>query len=313
MNRGMRLANRVVSSAVVRGALVARPVTVQIAGRYVGGPDVESAVNRALELQAEGIRSTLHLREVPARADDVVSGNVATYRSVIEKLAASEVGRGSDISIKMEQLGLNTPSGLQLIRESLAGLVEYAYANGVQVTMDMERRDEVSSTLAVVGALRPRFPGIGVAVQSCLPRTLDDCLLLARDSARVRLCKGGYEPPSRRAQRHQTDVNFVRCLRVLMAGDGYPMVATHDPRLIRLTQELARRSGRGPQDFEFQMLLGVRDVELRRLAREGYAVRAYVAFGPEWYTWFTRRVAERPANLTLVARSILSGNGVGQR
>lgn len=307
MNRGMRLVNRVASAAVVRGALVARPATVRFAGRYVGGPDSESAVDRARELQAEGILVSLHLREVEARSDDVVSSNIAVYRGLIDQLAASGVVRGSDISVKMEQLGLHAPGGLQLVRDSLAGLVEYAHAHGVQVTMDMEGTDEVRSTLEVVGELRPDFPGIGVAVQSGLPRTLNDCLSLSRESARVRLCKGGYESPGGWAQRHQTDVNFVRCLRVLMAGDGYPMVATHDPRLIRIAQGLARRYGRGPQDFEYQMLLGVRDGELRRLASEGYTVRAYVAFGPEWYGWFTWRVAERPANLVLIARSIVSG------
>src|SRR5690606_32646580 len=145
-------------------------------------------------------------------------------------------------------------------------------------------------------------------VQAYLKRTEGDCADLAGPGSRVRLCKGAYDEPASVAYRRRADVDlaYVRCLKVLMRGQGYPMVATHDPRLVEIASTLAVRNGRGPADFEFQMLYGVRPSAQRALAADGHRVRVYVPYGTEWFPYFMRRLAERPANLALAARAVVT-------
>ncbi|RYE74744.1 MAG: proline dehydrogenase, partial [Myxococcales bacterium] len=126
--------------------------------------------------------------------------------------------------------------------------------------------------------------------------------------SRVRLCKGAYAEPDEVAFADKADIDksYVRCLKILMAGQGYPMVATHDPRMIRIGSALARRFGRAPGTYEFQMLYGIRPDEQRRLAEAGETMRVYVPYGAEWYGYLMRRLAERPANLSFFLRSLIS-------
>ncbi len=156
--------------------------------------------------------------------------------------------------------------------------------------------------------LRPRFGSLGSVLQAALRRTEADARELASPGVRVRLCKGAYaEPPSEAYDvRHDIDKSFARCLRILMAGPGYPMIATHDPRLIAITQSLGMARPAG--SFEYQMLYGVRPDEQRRLAASGAKVRVYVPYGSDWYPYLVRRLAERPANLALFLRSLGSGS-----
>src|SRR5690606_39126755 len=135
-----------------------------------------------------------------------------------------------------------------------------------------------------------------------------DCRDLAGPGARVRLCKGAYAEPESVAYqtRLEVDRSYVRCLNILMAGEGYPMLATHDPRLIAIGEDRARWFDRAPDELEFQMLYGVRPAEQTRLATEGYPVRVYVPYGTRWYAYLMRRLAERPANLVFLARALRS-------
>ena len=145
-------------------------------------------------------------------------------------------------------------------------------------------------------------------LQAYLRRTEADCRDLAGPGSRVRLCKGAYKEPESVAfqGRSEVDLSYVRCLKELMSGEGYPMMATHDPRLIEVSEALAVRAGRRPDQYEYQMLLGVRPDEQRRLAANGEQVRVYVPYGAEWYGYMVRRVAEKPANLALLLRSLTS-------
>jgi proline dehydrogenase len=124
----------------------------------------------------------------------------------------------------------------------------------------------------------------------------------------VRLCKGAYDEPASVAHRSRIDVDlaYVRCLKILMNGDGYPMVASHDPRMVAIAEEVAQRAGRGKDDFEFQMLYGIRPDEQRRIVADGYRMRVYVPYGDEWYAYLMRRLAERPSNLRFFLRSLVS-------
>ena len=172
----------------------------------------------------------------------------------------------------------------------------------------MEDHTTTDQTLATLRELRKDFPETGAVLQAYLHRTVDDCRALAYEGSRVRLCKGAYKEPVEVAfqGRHEVDKSYVRCLKVLMAGQGYPMIATHDPRMIRIASSLASRNGRAAGSYEFQMLFGIRPEEQRRLVAAGETVRVYVPYGTEWYGYLMRRLAERPANMMFFARALTS-------
>jgi proline dehydrogenase len=170
----------------------------------------------------------------------------------------------------------------------------------------MEDHTHVDATLRIVHTLRGDHPGLGCVIQSQLRRSADDCADLATPGSRVRLCKGAYNAPADAAfvARPEIDRSYARCLRMLMRGSGYPMIATHDPRLIEIAGAQAHLTGRGPGDFEYQMLYGIRPAEQQRLATCGAQVRVYLPYGSDWYGYLVRRLAERPANLAFFARSL---------
>ena len=174
------------------------------------------------------------------------------------------------------------------------------------MTVDAEDHTTTDSTLSIVRELRADFPWLGTVLQAYLTRTEADCREFAASGARIRLCKGAYDEPASVAYRERDEVTdtYLRCLRVLMEGSGYPMVASHDPAIIEAVPAMVRESGRGVDGFEYQMLYGIRDAEQRRLVEAGNHVRVYVPFGTEWYGYFVRRLAERPANLTFFLRAL---------
>jgi len=194
--------------------------------------------------------------------------------------------------------------GVRIATEHLERIVTAARDAGTTVTVDAEDHRTTQAGLRVAAALRPRFGSIGSVLQAALRRTEADIRELAAPGVRVRLCKGAYaEPPAEAFDtRHDIDKSFARCLRILMAGPGYPMIATHDPRLIAITRSLGL--ARPASSFEYQMLYGVRPDEQRRLAASGAKVRVYVPYGGDWYPYLVRRLAERPANLALFLRSL---------
>jgi proline dehydrogenase len=172
----------------------------------------------------------------------------------------------------------------------------------------MEDHTTTDSTLGILRELRADFPGTGAVLQAYLRRTESDCADLSYEGSRVRLCKGAYNEPESVAHQDKGDVDraYVRCLKVLMQGEGYPMLATHDPRLIEIGGALAVRNDRAPGSYEFQMLYGVRPEEQLRLAAQGERMRVYLPYGDQWYGYLVRRLAERPANLTLLVRTLTS-------
>ena len=161
----------------------------------------------------------------------------------------------------------------------------------------MEDHTTTDSTLGILRELRKDFPETGAVLQAYLHRTEADCRDLAYEGSRVRLCKGAYNEPESVAfqDKHDVDKSYVRCLKVLMAGQGYPMIATHDPRMVDIAGALATRNGRAQGSYEYQMLFGIRPDEQKRLADAGEKVRVYVPYGQEWYGYLMRRLAERPS------------------
>jgi proline dehydrogenase len=177
---------------------------------------------------------------------------------------------------------------------------------GATVTLDMEDHTTTDSTLEILRQLRVDFPETAAVLQAYLHRTPSDCRDLSYAGSRVRLCKGAYKEPASVAyqNKHEVDLSYVRCAEILLAGDGYPMFATHDPRLVAIATE--RATVHGVEAFEFQMLYGIRPDEQRRLAAAGHTMRVYVPYGAQWYGYLMRRLAERPANLAFFGRALFS-------
>ena len=172
----------------------------------------------------------------------------------------------------------------------------------------MEDHTTTDLTLQALHELRHDYPDTGAVVQAYLHRTEADCRDLATAGSRVRLCKGAYKEPDSVAyqDRSEVDLSYVRCMKVLLGGSGYPMLATHDPRLVAIGELLTARYNRSKDSYEYQMLYGVRRDEQRRLAASDEQVRIYVPYGTEWYGYLVRRMAERPANLMLGIRAMLA-------
>jgi proline dehydrogenase len=282
------------------------PVSRALVRRYVAGPVVSDAVRVTRELAAQRLAVSLdHLGEdttEPAHA----AATAHAYQELLGKLANEGLTKSAEVSVKLSAIGqaLDEDLALHHAREICAA----AHAAGTTVTLDMEDHTTTDSTLRILGELRRDYPDTGAVLQSYLKRTEDDCRALSYAGSRVRLCKGAYQEPPEVAYTdpHEVDKAYVRCLNILMGGEGYPMVATHDPRLVAIATERARWHGRRPGDYEYQMLYGVRPAEQRRLAEHGETVRVYVPYGEEWYGYLMRRLAERPANLSLFLRSLVS-------
>jgi proline dehydrogenase len=296
----------------LRRAAERLPVTRRVVHRFVPGETIESALNSVAALQESGrFVSVDYLGEDVSDADGADAA-VRTYRELIERLgqsgdpAADDV-RPLEVSVKLSALGQSLErDGEKIARENCWSICDAAQRAGVWVTVDAENHTTTDSTLSIVRDLRADFPWLGTVLQAYLRRTLGDCAEFAASGARIRLCKGAYDEPASVAYPKHAEVtdSYLACLRVLMAGSGYPMVASHDPVIIDAVPALARESGRRAGDFEYQMLYGIRDGEQRRLAGAGNRVRVYVPFGAQWYGYFMRRLAERPANLAFFLRAL---------
>jgi proline dehydrogenase len=274
-----------------------------LVGRFVAGPTAEDALAVARVLTADRLVTVDHLGEDTAEQSQADT-NAAAYERILALVGDAGLADRVEVSVKLSALGQSLPSdGDKVALEGARRVCAAAAALGTTVTVDMEDHTTTDRTLETVRELRIDYPWVGAVVQAHLRRTEADCRDLTGPGSRVRLCKGAYDEPASVAYRDRADVDasFARCLRVLMAGEGLPMVATHDPRLIDLARDLGRN-----RPYELQMLHGVRPAAQRALAAEGETVRVYLPYGTEWFGYFMRRLAERPANLAFFARSLLT-------
>lgn len=290
------------------------PISRSVVRRFVGGSDTASAVATTRRLVESGRTVTLdHLGEDTtdrAQADGVV----AEYRGLLQALHAAGLTERTalltarvEVSVKLSAIGQALGAdGAKIALEHAREICTSAEQVGATVTLDMEDHTTTDSTLSILGELRVDFPATAAVLQAYLRRTESDCRDLAGAGSRVRLCKGAYREPASAAfqKRADVDLSYVRCINVLMAGAGYPMLATHDPRLIAIGIERARASNTSA--YELQMLYGIRPHEQRRLAEQGHTVRVYLPYGAQWYGYLVRRLAERPANLSFFGRALIT-------
>jgi proline dehydrogenase len=282
------------------------PLSRDVVTRFVAGTSNDEALRATRELVEEGLAVSLdHLGEdtrTPAQAEQARDA----YVSLLAALSAAELTPAAEVSLKLSALGQRFDEKLAF--EYASAICAAATEAGTTVTLDMEDHTTTDSTLEILDKLRVDFPTTGAVLQAYLRRTEGDCRELAGAGHRVRLCKGAYKEPETVAFQSTLDVDksYVRCMNILMSGEGYPMLATHDPRLVAIGEDRAKWFDRTPDSFEFQMLYGIRPQEQRRLTDAGYTVRVYTPYGTQWYGYLMRRLAERPANVLFFARALTS-------
>jgi proline dehydrogenase len=291
----------------LRRAVTGNPATRKVVNRFVAGEGLDDALAAVRSLAADGIQVSLdHLGEdITTRAEATRTRDACL--ALLEGLAPLGLGPAAEVSVKLsacgQALGLD---GHDIALDLVRPVVEAATAIGTTVTLDMEDHTTVDSTLAALAELRKEHPGTGAVLQAMLYRTEHDAKELAVSGSRIRLVKGAYHEPANVAYQKKRDVDaaYARCLEILMTGPGYPMVGSHDPAMIQRAHELAAQHSRAADTWEVQMLYGIRPDEQRRLAAAGTRVRAYVPYGVDWYAYFMRRLAERPANVGFFLRSL---------
>jgi proline dehydrogenase len=275
--------------------------------RFVAGETIDEATAAIRELNAEGCTASFdHLQESvsnPAEAE----AEVREYLEILARI--DQTGIKSNVSIKLTQFGLELDP--ELAYKNARVIVADAAARGNFVRVDMEASAVTQVTIDIFKRLRAEFGlnNVGIVLQSCLRRTLDDAGELVKLPARIRICKGAYLEPPEVAfpEKKDTDENYIRVMQLLLSSGIYHGIATHDPKMIDATIQYAQQKGIAKEAFEFQMLYGVRRDLQHQLAKDGYNMRVYVPYGKHWYPYFMRRLAERPANIWFVLKNIFKG------
>jgi proline dehydrogenase len=275
----------------------------RLAARFIAGEELADALRVVRRLNAEGFEVTLDYLGESVHEPATAEAACREYLSILDRLHKD--GLRSHISVKLTQLGLDIDE--TLARQHLQAIWKQAALHGTFVRIDMESSAHTDATLRLFREANAPREVLGIAIQSYLYRSEKDVADLLACGARVRLVKGAYHEPPERAFPCKQDVdrNFLVLMERLLASGIYHAIATHDERLIAATKALATKQNLGPDRFEFQMLYGIRRRLQRQLLREGYRVRVYVPYGRQWYSYFMRRLAERPANLLFLLRNLV--------
>ena len=282
-------------SKTLQRQMTKNPLARRVAGRFIAGDALTGAVEVVRRLNASGASASLDYLGENTDSDSQARAATVAYLAALDSIRDERLD--AEVSVKLTALGLDVRPALAI--EEAARVAARAKETHTFVAIDMESHDYVDRTLASLDTLRRAYDNLGVCVQAYLYRTPDDLERLIDWQVRVRLVKGAYREPSEVAYPDKASVDraFARLLERLMEAGAYPMIATHDPRLLRLTKKLAGRYQRDRDTFEFQMLYGVRRDLQQKILEEGYRVRVYVPYGGQWYPYFMRRLAEQPANL----------------
>lgn len=275
--------------------------TRKMSHRFVAGEELDEAIAAARVCNDQGMLVSLdYLGENVATAADAQRARDA-YLQVFDRIASEKLQ--ANVSCKLTQLGLDLSP--EFCEGQVLSIVEHAAAHDNFLRVDMEGSTYTQRTIDVVKKVRSRSPAIGTVIQSYLYRSEQDIQDLLSYGCRIRLCKGAYKEPPDVAfpKKLDVDANYVKLVRLLLPSGFYHGIATHDPAMISATIRSAAELKVSKDDFEFQMLYGVRTDLQRRLVRDGYRLRIYIPYGRDWFPYFMRRLAERPANLAFFARS----------
>jgi proline dehydrogenase len=295
------------------GRLATRlPIARSMVARFVAGETLADALEALQRLRDRGFATTVDILGESVTSTDAARAAADGYLETLDALA--DRGLDRNVSLKLSQMGLNVDEAV--CRDNVARIVAHATSLGGFVRIDMEDHTTVDRTLGVWRDVRPvpevrgtngGAPDCGVVIQSALRRSPADVEALIADGARIRLCKGAYQEPASVAHQDRVDVDgaYASLMGELLRRGTFPAFATHDPALIREAIEVARTHEIGPERYEFQMLYGIRRDLQDRLLAAGYGVRVYVPFGREWYPYFMRRLAERPANVAFLLRTVV--------
>jgi proline dehydrogenase len=276
-------------------------VSRRVAQRFVAGEKLDDAVAAARALNSAGFPVSLDILGEHVLDRDGAVRAADTYVAMFDRIAAEKLD--GNVSLKLTQLGLDLYP--EVCEASALRIAECAARHRNFVRVDMEGSAYAQRTVDLVRRVRAKTDAVGTVIQSYLFRSEQDVRDLIGAQCRIRLVKGAYKEPPEIAfpEKADVDANFAKLMEIMLPSGIYHAIATHDPRLIDATKKFAAAQGIGKEKFEFQMLYGIRTDLQRGLLKEGYRVRVYVPFGTDWYPYFMRRLAERPANLTFFLRN----------
>jgi proline dehydrogenase len=276
----------------------------RVARRFVAGESLDDAVE-----VARNVNSAMQLASLDLLGENVSDEAGArkaaeNYLAIFARIEREKLD--SNVSLKLTQLGIDLNENL--CQELLEKIVVHATAQGNFVRIDMEGSLYTARTVEMAKRVRAKYAAVGTVMQSYLYRTEKDVLDLLAAGCRLRLCKGAYKEPPDIAfpKKSDVDANYVKLMKLLLPSGIYHGIATHDPAMIDATKDFAREKNIGRERFEFQMLYGIRTDLQKQLVRDGFRLRIYIPYGTDWFPYFMRRLAERPANLTFFLRNLLS-------
>ncbi len=276
----------------------------RLSSRFIAGMEIDDALHVAEELNKQGMTVSLDSLGESVTTEAEARAAAEVYHKLLDAIAARKLN--ANVSMKLTQMGLNlAPALAESIAESVA---LHAAKTGSFVRIDMEDSSLTQGTLEIVERLhaKPGLRGVvGIVIQAYLYRSQEDIEQLVADGIRVRLCKGAYQEPATAAfpRKADVDANYIKLSGLLLESPVFHGLATHDEAMIAAIKSYASEHGIDPSRFEFQMLYGIRRDLQSKLIGEGYNVRVYVPFGNDWYPYFMRRLAERPANVLFLARN----------
>jgi proline dehydrogenase len=295
LSENKRLAPLIMKNAISR----------RVARRFVAGETLDDAIEAAREVNRTKRSASLDLLGENVSDEAGARRAAEGYLAIFDRIAREKID--ANVSLKLTQLGLDL--GEPHCQTLLEGIVRHAAELGNFVRIDMEGSAYTQRTVEITKRVRAKYSNVGTVMQAYLYRAEQDVNGLLSAGCRMRLCKGAYQEPPEIAfpKKEDVDANYIQLMKVLLSSGIYHGIATHDPAMIQATKDFVRERNIGPEKFEFQMLYGIRTDLQEQLVREGYRLRVYIPFGTDWFPYFMRRLAERPANLLFFAKNLLRG------
>jgi len=282
--------------------VTSNPISRRTARRFVAGETLDDAIAAARACNQQGMKASLDFLGENVASEAEARQVRQMYLGIFDRIAAEKLD--ANVSLKLTQLGLDL--NFDLCAELLESIVAHAAGHGNFVRMDMEGSPYTQRTIDMCKRVRAQSDAVGTVVQSYLYRTEEDVKGLLAAGCRMRLCKGAYKEPPEIAfpEKADVDANYVKVMQLLLPSGIFHGIATHDPAMIAATKEFVVKQGIGRETFEFQMLYGIRTDLQQQLVKEGYNLRVYIPYGTQWFPYFMRRLAERPANMLFFVRNL---------